>query len=469
MTQGATTRTPTSRLPDGFGVRIDPRVRAFSDGRVLIGGSPTRMLKLAPAAVAMLDDGYLRVVDSKTAVVARRLLDSGVGNPRPTALPSTSDVTVVVPAKDNPAGLRRLLQALESVQVIVVDDGSATPFTAPGTGRVTVLRHETSRGPAAARNTGMCAATTPFVAFLDSDVVPHIGWLEAILGHFTDPAVALVAPRIVALDPDSATLARYEHARSSLDLGRREAAVVAGSPVAYVPSAAMIVRRDVLDDLGGFDETMHVAEDVDLCWRLQQSGWRLRYEPVARVAHDHRIGFRKWFTRKAFYGTGAAPLAARHPGSVAPMVMSVWTLFACVAAATCTRIGVVGSAISLTVTLLRLRRMFSELDQPTRIAAVLTAQSFTGGLWQLASALCRHYWPVTFVASLFSARVRRAVMAFAVAEGLWDWFGHREDGGLDPVRYVLYKRLDDIAYGAGLWKGALDARDPAALIPDIRN
>ena len=73
------------------------------------------------------------------------------------------------------------------------------------------------------------------------------------------------------------------------------------------------------------------------------------------------------------------------------------------------------------------------------------------------------------VASLFSARVRRAVMAFAVAEGLWDWFGHREDGGLDPVRYVLYKRLDDIAYGAGLWKGALDARDPAALIPDIRN
>ncbi|MGW0027186.1 mycofactocin biosynthesis glycosyltransferase MftF [Rhodococcus sp. NPDC003383] len=469
MTQGATKRTPTSRLPDGFGVRIDPRVRAFSAGRVLIGGSPTRMLKLAPAAAAMLDDGYLRVVDSRTAVVARRLLDSGVGNPRPTALPSTSDVTVVVPAKDNPAGLRRLLQALESVRVIVVDDGSETPFVAPETGQVTVLRHETSRGPAAARNTGMRAATTPFVAFLDSDVVPRIGWLEAILGHFTDPAVALVAPRIVALDPDSAPLARYEHARSSLDLGRREAAVVAGSPVAYVPSAAMVVRRDVLDELGGFDETMHVAEDVDLCWRLQQSGWRLRYEPVARVAHDHRIGFRKWFTRKAFYGTGAAPLAARHPGSVAPMVMSVWTLFACVAAATCTRLGALGSAISLLVTLLRLRRMFTELDQPTRIAAVLTAQGFAGGMWQLASALCRHYWPVTLVASLFSARIRRTVAAFAVAEGLWDWFGHREEGGLDPVRYVLYKRLDDLAYGAGLWKGALDARDPAALIPDIRN
>ncbi|MBH0123402.1 mycofactocin system glycosyltransferase, partial [Rhodococcus sp. CX] len=121
------------------------------------------------------------------------------------------------------------------------------------------------------------------------------------------------------------------------------------------------------------------------------------------------------------------------------------------------------------VTLLRLRRMFTELDQPTRIAAVLTAQGFAGGMWQLASALCRHYWPVTLVASLFSSRIRRTVAAFAVAEGLWDWFGHREEGGLDPVRYVLYRRLDDLAYGAGLWKGALDARDPAALIPDIRN
>jgi hypothetical protein len=56
-----------------------------------------------------------------------------------------------------------------------------------------------------------------------------------------------------------------------------------------------------------------------------------------------------------------------------------------------------------------------------------------------------------------------------VAVGIWDWVGHREDGGIDPIRYVLYKRLDDLAYGAGLWKGAIDARDPSALIPDFRN
>ncbi|NUP28143.1 MAG: mycofactocin system glycosyltransferase, partial [Nocardia sp.] len=66
------------RLPDGFGVRIDPRVRAYSGGRILIGGSPARLLRLAPEAAEMIGDGYLEVNGPQSAVVARRLLDSGV-------------------------------------------------------------------------------------------------------------------------------------------------------------------------------------------------------------------------------------------------------------------------------------------------------------------------------------------------------------------------------------------------------
>lgn len=460
-----------ARLPDGFGIRIDPEVRAYSGGRVLIGGSPMRMLKLAPAAADMIGDGYLEVVDSRTAVVARRLLDSGVANPRPMSTPSPSDVTVVVPVRDNVSGIGRLIPVLRGLEVIVVDDGSATALELPDlsgcTARVTLLRHERSRGPAAARNTGMRHATTPFVAFLDSDVVPQTGWLERMLGHFSDPAVALVAPRIVALEPDGSALARYEHARSSLDLGRKESAVRSGSPVSYVPSAAMLARRDVLTDMGGFDETMHVAEDVDLCWRLQETGWRLRYEPVARVAHDHRVSFGKWFTRKMFYGTGAAPLAARHEGMVPPLAMSKWTLLSVLAAATCTRLGVLSSLATFLITVLRLRRTFADLDQPTRIAVVLAARGFGSGARQVASALCRSYWPVVLLAGLFSRRIRVLVPAVAVVEGVADWATHREPGGLGPVRHTAFKRLDDVAYGAGLWQGAIRARDLRALEPRI--
>ncbi|MGW4329300.1 mycofactocin biosynthesis glycosyltransferase MftF [Nocardia sp. NPDC004573] len=457
------------RLPDGFGVRIDPRVRAYSGGRVLIGGSPTRLLRLAPEAAEMIGDGYLEVTGPKSAVVARRLLDSGVANPRPRLLPSPEDVTVIVPLHNNAEGLARLLAALRGHNVIVVDDGSDQPVRIPrnrGTRcRVTVLRHDRKQGPAAARNAGLRAATTDFVAFLDSDVVPRSGWLEVMLGHFSDPGVALVAPRIVALDPESTALARYEHTRSSLDLGRREAAVHSRGLVSYVPSAALLARRRALLEQGGFDDSMHVAEDVDLCWRLERAGWRLRYEPAAHVAHDHRVCFRAWFGRKLFYGTGAAPLGERHAGTVSPLSVPSWTLLATFLFATLTKWGLFGGIVTLITALARLRRVFAGLDNPTRIAAIYLARGFFAGLWRVASAMCRHYWPITLLAMIFSRRVRRIAITMAVADGLADWFTHRDAGGLDPVRYVVYKRLDDIAYGTGLWLGAYRARSVEALKP----
>ena len=458
------------RLPDGFGVRIDPSVKTYRDGRVLIGGSPTRMVMLAPSAAAMIGDGFLEVTDPNTAVVARRLLDSGVANPRPMLLPSTDDVTVIVPLRNNVDGLERLLAALRGHRVIVVDDGSDVAVSAPPAGgrcSVSVLRHEVARGPAAARNTGMRAATTEFVACLDSDVVPRSGWLEVMLGHFSDPAVALVAPRIVALDPESNELARYEHSRSSLDLGRHEAPVRARTPVSYVPSTAMLVRRSALQDAGGFDETMDVAEDIDLCWRLEAAGWRLRYEPAARVAHDHQVSFGQWFSRKMFYGTGAAPLAARHPGKVAPLSISRWTVAAAVLIATLTRMGLIGALLTMSVAVLRVRKVFAELDQPTRVAAIFVARGFAAGLWQLASAMCRHYWPITMLALILSRRIRHVAIAMALAEGAADWYKHRENGGLDPVRYIAFKRLDDVAYGTGLWRGAVRAHSVEALKPTL--
>ncbi len=418
----------------------------------------------------MIGDGYLEVTDPKSASVARRLLDSGVGNPRPRLLPSLEDVTVIVPLHNNAEGLVRLLAALRGHNVIVVDDGSDQPVQIPqnrGTRcRVTVLRHDRRQGPAAARNAGLRAATTDFVAFLDSDVVPRSGWLEVMLGHFSDPGVALVAPRIVALDPESTTLARYEHTRSSLDLGRRESAVHSRGLVSYVPSAALLVRRRALLAAGGFDESMQVAEDVDLCWRLEKAGWRLRYEPAAHVAHDHRVSFRSWFGRKMFYGTGAAPLAHRHePGMVTPLSLPTWTVVAAFLFGTLSKWGLFGGLITLVTALVRLRRVFAGLDNPTRIAAIYLSRGFFSGIWRLASAVCRHYWPVTLLAMLFSRRIRRIAITLALADGLADWFTHRDAGGLDPFRYIAYKRLDDIAYGSGLWLGAYRARSVEALKP----
>jgi mycofactocin system glycosyltransferase len=465
------------RLPNGFAVQVDRRVKVLGEGSALLGGSPTRLLRLAPAAQTMLSGGRLEVHDAQSAQLARTLLDATVAHPRPPSGPSHRDVTVVIPVRDNLIGLQRLVASLRGLQVIVVDDGSSEPVEPRDLAGVHcdvhLIRHDVSKGPAAARNAGAAASGTDFVAFLDSDVVPRRGWLEALLGHFCDPAVALVAPRIVGLHTADNPVARYEAVRSSLDLGQREAPVVPYGPVSYVPSAAIICRRRMLDDVGGFDETMRSGEDVDLCWRLVEAGARLRYEPIALVAHDHRTELGPWFFRKAFYGESAAPLSVRHPGKTAPLVISRWTLVVWLLMAMGSCIGYLASVIAAGLTARRVANSLRTVEtQPKQVAAIAAHGLWSAAL-QLASAICRHYWPIALLAAVVSRRCRQAVLIAAVVDGVVDWAARRGNTGDDTrqvglLTYLLLRRLDDIAYGLGLWTGVVRERHLGALKPQIR-
>ncbi len=465
-----------TRLPDGFAVQVDRRVRVLGQGSTLLGGSPTRLLRLAPAAQDMLSEGRLKVHDALSAQLARTLLDATVAHPRPAGGPSHRDVTVVIPVRDNICGLQRLVPALRGLRILVIDDGSAMPVqredfaTHPD---IDVLRHPDSRGPAAARNSGLAACTTDFVAFLDSDVVPRRGWLEALLGHFCDPTVALVAPRIIGLSQSDHLVARYEAVRSSLDLGQREAPVIPYSTVSYVPSAAIICRTSALRDLDGFDETLRSGEDVDLCWRLVEAGARLRYEPIALVAHDHRTELKDWIARRAYYGGSAAPLAVRHPDKTAPLVISGWGLAVWTLMAIGSSLGYLTSLLAAAVTGRKIAKAMHGDDTELCDVAVVATRSLWSAALQLASAICRHYWPVALVAAILSRQCRRAVIAAAILDGVTDWISRRRDtdGDTRPiglVAYLLLKRLDDVAYGLGLWGGVVRERNIGPLKPQIR-
>jgi mycofactocin system glycosyltransferase len=458
-------RAPDARLPDGYAVRLSPTVRRRPDG-ALLGGSPLRLMRLSARARELLTGDRVVVRDPTSAQLAERLLDAGLAVPDLPPRPA-ADVTVVIPVRDRPEGLSRLLAALRddpataSLPVVVVDDGSMTPVSVPG---VRILRHEVSRGPAAARNTGLRAATTEFVAFLDSDCVPRARWLERLRPHLDDPRLAVVAPRIVAMTgAERGWLSDYEAAVSALDMGPAPASVRPLSAVSYVPSAALLARRCALGD--GFDETMRVAEDVDLVWRLTAAGWRVRYEPAAQVAHDHPARTADWLRRRAFYGTGAALLAVRHGRAVAPVVLAPESALAWALALAGGRRGRAAAAGVLALTSVRLARRLARDGErpPLGLAAALVLRGQGAAGRTLSRAVTRHHWPLALAAAVVSRRAGHGVLAVAAADALLAWWPHR--GQVGPVRFAVGRRLEDLAYGAGLWRGALRACDARALLP----
>ncbi len=246
--------------------------------------------------------------------LARRFVSAGVFTPEPWASAlGPHDVTVVVPVRNRPSQLGRLLDALAGLSCVVVDDASADA----GASEEIAERHgarfvalRTNSGPSAARNVGLSLVDSALVAFVDSDCVPPDGWLQSLLGHFDDPMVAAVAPRIVSPSSRTSVLARYERVRPLLDQGTTPAPVRPGGRVSYVPSAAIVVRADIAEGPDLFDPSLRGGEDVDLVWRLHEAGWDVRYVPGSVVTHDGPADTLSFLERRSFYGSTAAPLAA---------------------------------------------------------------------------------------------------------------------------------------------------------------
>ena len=463
-------------------MRPDPRSRLLAGGTVLVGGSPVRVLRLTPAGarhVAAWWSGTPVSDHPPARVLARRLLDTAIAHPAEDlgALAgswTSRDVTVVIPVRDRQAELARCLAGLAQMpRVIVVDDCSGDPAAIAriaGAAGARVLRRPVNGGPGAARNTGLAAADTPLVAFLDSDCVPGPGWLDALLPHFADPAVGAIAPRIVPDEPGRTWLARYEGASSTLDMGARASIVRPGSRVPYVPGAALVVRKTAAGP--GFAESMWVGEDVDFVWRLAASGWRVRYEPAATMRHQHRVRLRTWFARRKDYGSSAAVLEQRHPGTVRPLHVSGWTALAWVSAAS--GFPAAGAAVTGVATALLARRLARVTGgqwpwPPARNAWQLAAQLAGGGTLAagrpLGSAISRAWWPVALPAAVAVRRLRFPLAALVLTPPLLDWLDRRPP--LDPARYLTARLLDDIGYSLGVWQGCAGRRTVRPLLPRL--
>jgi mycofactocin system glycosyltransferase len=304
--------------------------------------------------------------------------------------------------------------------------------------------------------------TTPLVAFVDSDCKPPENWLALLLGYFEDPMVAAVAPRIVpATVPSPTPLTRYEAVRSSLDRGEVDGLVRPLSRIPYVPSATLIVRREVTSQ-PFFDPGLRGGEDVDLVWRLAEAGWDVRYVASCTVTHQGPHTLHPWLRRRTFYGTTAGPLARRHPASLAPVTTSVWT--AGVWGLLVTRRPRWAATVLAASILLLARRLSGLVDQPMKVATQIAGGGTTKSVLPALGGLSRAWSPALLVGLLFG-RTRRMAAAALLAPAIGNWMA--KPGELDPMRFAALHVTDDLAYGAGVWKGCVNAHTLRPLVPRI--
>lgn len=201
--------------------------------------------------------------------------------------------------------LRDLPESL--AEVVVIDNGTpdrSGERLAESHARFTHLRHERNLGFAGGNNAAMRRALergAEAVLLLNNDAELTPGALISLSAALEQPRVGLVNPKILHHDPPQTIwYAGGKHSlwaghsrhcgRGESDRGQHDRA----GEVTFVTGCALLIRREVLEQVGLFDESLFMyAEDLDLGLRARRAGWRLWYEPAATVIHREKVLRRK--------------------------------------------------------------------------------------------------------------------------------------------------------------------------------
>jgi len=221
-------------------------------------------------------------------------------------------VSVVIPFRDQAALTVQCLRSLEvapgydNVEVVLVDNDSTEPETLALRQRLIdrpTCRIVDAPGPfnwSKVNNLGVAASRGELLLFLNNDIeATGDGWLHALVEHALRPEVGAVGARL--LFPNHT----LQHAGVVLGLSGVAGHVLSGIPsdaVGYmgwdrlqrpysaVTAACLMCRRQVFDEIGGFDEDLAVAyNDVDFCMRLVDAGYRVVYTPLAELVHHESL------------------------------------------------------------------------------------------------------------------------------------------------------------------------------------
>jgi len=231
------------------------------------------------------------------------------------------NVSVVIPAYNDPKGVGITLESLLStantthLEIIVVDNNSTdeTPDIAAKYATeydYIHLEHERSiQSSYAARNTGIehASSESDVICFLDADQRVTEGWLEAALSRLQSENAHYLAPNIELETPENPTrTAQYNQ--------------VSGFPIEdflehhkYAPTSCLFVTRELLEDVGHFDERLVSGGDLEFGNRVYDAGYDLVFAPDSTVIHPARADFRSLWKRNVRIGRGHCQLQRYYP------------------------------------------------------------------------------------------------------------------------------------------------------------
>ena len=233
----------------------------------------------------------------------------------PPRLPDYPMVSVVVCAYNAERTMEACLDSLRELnypnyEVVVINDGSkdGTLAIAEKFDYCRIISQE-NKGLSVARNVGAGAAKGDIIAYTDSDCVADPDWLTYLVAkmqaanlsavggpNFPPPEDSLV-PSAVAVSPGGPT-----HVLLSDD----EAEHIAGCNMAF--------RREALERVGWFDPLYRAAgDDVDMCWRLQNAGYKIGFSPAAVIWHYRRNTVEAYLSQQRGYGKAEALVYNKHP------------------------------------------------------------------------------------------------------------------------------------------------------------
>lgn len=229
------------------------------------------------------------------------------------------DVSVVVIGRNEGERLRRCLTSLQDAdwqnlrhEVVYVDSHSSDGSPALAQSMGAVVRDIGTVRPCAAvgRNIGWRAARGEYILFLDGDTVLHPQFVQrARMTLEDDPQLVAAWGHRRELDPGQSVYTRV------LDLDW----VFATGRVAYF-GGDVLVRRQALEDVGGFDDAQVAGEEPELCRRLRERGWQIEHIDAPMTEHDLAITTAKAYWRRAERaGLAYAQVSARFANTPDPL------------------------------------------------------------------------------------------------------------------------------------------------------